>query len=85
MGSTDIPHASHVLSDTSLFVHVKRDDLMALLNEDNAVPWGTAAPSVSVQSCLCFQEIFKVWVLYIRTATKRASCSSLDALISVAY
>lgn len=85
MGSTDIPHTSHGLSGASLFVHVKRDDLMALLNEANAVPWGTAAPSVSVQSCLCFQEIFKVWVLYIRTATKRASCLSLDALISVAY
>lgn len=44
-------------------------------------PWGTAAPSV----CLCFQEIFKVWVLYIRAAANRVSCSSLDALITIAY
>lgn len=35
MGSTDIPHTSHVLSGASLFVHVKKDDLTALPNEDN--------------------------------------------------
>lgn len=48
-------------------------------------PWGTTAPSV--QSCLCFLEIFQACLLYIKTAKKgypvKPGCTDKHCLLEI--